>query len=773
MRWRPAGRLKQQILRGKVQGAAQGSFGHSGSWKPCKRWPNLPLRAGPGCSSMRRKTRNALLLSALSALAALGASIAVQAASDVPDQAWFAPRMAGDAGEYRLTVLDHDGDVVSDELAFRFRWLAPTQARDESGTLHVSNPVVVETPTTQEPLLETHSLDPGRMGDQFASLRQGGDAVETLLVPMAPTVGSSTASRLSQSLDLEEPGSRAMLPCPLALRPAGRAVSLRDPVALLFECQGPATPSFEPLYRAVRTDRLGGRDTIVFEGRTDGVLGGGPTGVWVWIASDLPYPVQVAERSHGQTVVHRLARFERGTAPLAAPSPAGEAPAPLDFVERLPWGMDDSGVDHPWPLSSAWMHAHEDPLAPGMRDWLADHPQAYTARAQGRIIDLGDERQIEWQWVLSDGHEQLTVGHSRIDAINPAPATPALAGLLPATVTTRYEYDNRSLADEPEAFAPVEGLAHPRLPTVASLARHWRLHSGDARLDGWSFTDACYSNTCELQEAHRSVGTYRWLGEAVGGKPASVVFGWDLEYDVLDLSLPFQDGIAFVGVVRHSADAVQLVVAGVPLASATAQPPGRIVVAAQAWQASDPAGIVAVGVLATIVFVAVRFGGALLGLPLFSRIQDPDLLKHPLRRTVHQAVEANPGIHLKALARTVGRPRNTVEHHVRKLVAGGLLSQHEINGFSCLFVKGQVDRREQAAAGALKSEAARKVLAAVVAAPGASGRDVALQAGLAPTLVSYHASNLQKAGLVEGRRHGRELRLLATELGRKSAASVA
>jgi predicted transcriptional regulator len=725
---------------------------------------------------MRRKTRIALLLAFLTALAGVAASVAVQAASDVPGKATFAPRHVGDAGEYRRTVLDADGDVVSDELAFRFRWLAAEQVHDWDGALRLTNPVMLSTPTIAEPLLETHYLDASDMGREVASVRQEGDLAETVLVPIVPALGSSTASSATERVSIPRltSGAHVDLPCPVTLRPAGRTVALGDLVELFEPCQGPHRNLYDPTFRAVRTDQLGGRDVLVFDGRTEGsrALGlGNPTGAWAWVDPSLPVPVQVAQQDGAHTVVHRLVRFERGSAPLAGPAEPGPVLPEVVLAPRQPWGMDDAGIDHAWPLSLAWTHAYADPLASGMRDWLADHPQAYTAYAEGRTVFIGSEREIEWRWVLADGTDQLTVGHSRIDAMTPAVAGP-LAPLVPPTTDVRYAYDNRTFSDEPMRFPARDELAHPLLPTVASLAGHWRAHSGaDGPLDAWSFTDECYSNTCASQDAERSIGTYRWHGEAVGGSALSVVSGWDLDYDLLKRDHPFTADVPpFLEVVRIRSDAVDLTVAGIAVDGEAASPPEGMVVAAGAWQASDPTGIAAVGMLAAVVFLAVRFGGALLGAPLFSRIQGPDLLEHPLRRALHQAVEANPGIHLKALARTVGRPRNTVEHHVRKLVASGLLTQHELNGYACLFVKGQVDRRDQAAAGVLKSDAARRVLAAVVQAPGASGRDVAAQAGLTPTLVSYHVRNLQQAGLVEGQRAGRELRLQATELGRKAAA---
>ncbi len=79
----------------------------------------------------------------------------------------------------------------------------------------------------------------------------------------------------------------------------------------------------------------------------------------------------------------------------------------------------------------------------------------------------------------------------------------------------------------------------------------------------------------------------------------------------------------------------------------------------------------------------------------------------------------------------------------------------------CLF-DAATDRFTMDGAWALRSPTARQILSHVVAQPGASGRNVATATGLDPATVTYHVQRLQRAGLVEARRRGRQLAIFAS-----------
>ncbi len=138
--------------------------------------------------------------------------------------------------------------------------------------------------------------------------------------------------------------------------------------------------------------------------------------------------------------------------------------------------------------------------------------------------------------------------------------------------------------------------------------------------------------------------------------------------------------------------------------------------------------------------------GGLVG--LFSRLRNDRLLDNSVRQHLHGLVEANPGIHHNALVRALGKGKGAAEHHLDKLVAGGLVLRHRGSGFTCYFPVG-TDRRVMPGFQVTKSEGARQILEAM--GRGITGvRQLAAVTGLSPSTVSHHLGRLRAAGLVVG-----------------------
>ena len=153
---------------------------------------------------------------------------------------------------------------------------------------------------------------------------------------------------------------------------------------------------------------------------------------------------------------------------------------------------------------------------------------------------------------------------------------------------------------------------------------------------------------------------------------------------------------------------------------------------------------------------------------LFSRVHDPEvLLQHPVRAGMRDLIEAEPGIHVRALRERLGLGRGAADHHLRKLEGLGLVQRIQDGGYACLFLRGQQDRRMMHAAPVLKAQGARHLLDAVAAAPGRTGADVSRATGLAAGTVTYHMKRLERVGLLDVERAGREVRMSVTDVGRR------
>jgi DNA-binding transcriptional ArsR family regulator len=162
------------------------------------------------------------------------------------------------------------------------------------------------------------------------------------------------------------------------------------------------------------------------------------------------------------------------------------------------------------------------------------------------------------------------------------------------------------------------------------------------------------------------------------------------------------------------------------------------------------------------------------GLAGFTRIDDSDLLEHPLRSQIFQVIQGNPGVHASGLARQVGVGWGTITHHLEKLEKGHLVAVRKVNNQKCFFENGgRVSRQDMAIAGAVKGDTAGDIAAFVTSHPMTSQKQMAESLGLSPALVSFHVKKLVNLGVLDKVRHGKETLLTTSEALRRVLASEA
>lgn len=469
--------------------------------------------------------------------------------------------------------------------------------------------------------------------------------------------------------------------------------------------------------------------------------------------ADIPYPAAMwnswsAFGAPGDTL--RLVGFDRGTGlqePPALPLPP-PLPVPVNATRPV-WTLDDAGVEHPFPLSAAFAYVRDDPTHPGLRDFLADHPDAYVHWARHAEFDVDGQHSHRWSFELTDGAARHQEVISQ-DVANSVSVAPGLPGFLP-TMTYSYETaDHNPPYGEQPLIAPDRLPA--RTPTVASLLAVWAampaMSGNDDAASSWEFQVVC-DEDCGNVSLAIGAGQVYYYRISEPGYPVV-----DNRMDVWDTSeLWWNDGQ-----LSHGIESDQV---SVRQEEALIQPPGAAPepetaeaslgpAPTPAWLPPTTAQAVGIGIGAG--FAALLYwlwplakGG---GVGLFSRVHKDRLLDNPLRSHLVQRIEAEPGVHHNALVRELGKGKGTAEHHLEKLVAGGLVLRHRSPGYTCYFPVG-TDRRAMAASPATKADGARRILQAV--SQGLGGvREIAQSTGLAPSTVSHHLERLRAAGLVIG-----------------------
>ncbi|MFO1534448.1 MAG: winged helix-turn-helix transcriptional regulator [Thermoplasmatota archaeon] len=503
-------------------------------------------------------------------------------------------------------------------------------------------------------------------------------------------------------------------------------------------------------------------------------FGGGA--ITVWLANGIPYPVRIAwttpEERYSSVV--ELAGYQPGTQPRLAPTPPHDPAPDLVLAPPTPWGLDETGVHHPFPLSAAYRGARDDPNFSSLRSYLQSHPDAFLGSA---VYDIGATSQAgtqrTWRFTVTDGDSWLAVTAKRSDSPQGPLGVPLpLPGGLPGATAANTTYSAGSVEHGSQYWAglfPTPSEAPDLLPTVASMMARWEAYaSPDYRergADAWGFQITCFR---VLGKECRSVWVSTWAGHAdasagqsevdqsstpptlraSGDAHASLLHVFDNRTQALTEAYLTEDQRTGV------APAPALTPSSVP-ASSGVRPAATLT----AWVPTpeQAAGVGAAAVAVGLLYYLWPLAKG--GLGLFSRLKQPEVLAHPARQQLLQLIEAQPGIHFKEMARRTGLPNGSLVHHLETLRRGGQVVARPAGGYTLYFLGAHVPAGSAEAASALKADGARRILELVRQQPGLSSADVAARCGLQPSTVTYHVQRLQAAGLLTGLRDGRAVRL--------------
>lgn len=733
----------------------------------------------------------------------LGVATAGDPGADLPDTLTVPEARVGDSGAYDLALVrltEGGHEVVAEPwTTVQFAWLEPETIRAADGELHRVNRLhyrAYGSPDYDayiEPMKDhiwEHDPATGRViarTEDQSTAASGSREYNHL--PRSYNISENSLNRYYFHPPLT--GSASL--CGLTNPVQGRTIPVEDRTQLLpLDCDPPPSrydPSegggwggyssridagpFDP----VGAEQVRGHDTVVFRGQdADGGAGGK---VFLWLSEDRPYPDRLAfqagtEDSSDLYYVMNLVSFERGTAPLPDSGEVQDTEAAPAVQEGPwhPWGPDASGIDHPFTAGDAWEVARDNGTDRGncsLQSFLRENPQAYVHRARydERVYDHRTTR--TWNLRVTGGNDTLSLGVARVDE-PPTGIWPPFEESEPPDRETTYHVKCNG-GDGSLVLGSLPPRAPERGPTVASMMARWQAYASDevasAGANAWSFrVRSCSSTPAEACDVEVSAG--RVHGSTQGGTVLNVEREDRHEFSLLIVD----EGRTTRYIERTSRERSQTT----PTADdgpSDPEPNATIDAASMrtpVW--SLPPGVAAgvgiLGVIAAVLYWAwpvLKHGGVS---ALYTRIRRPEALDHPVRQAMVDLVREEPGIHRQEIVRRLDLGKGAARHHLKKLVELGLLSRHDSQGYACYFPAGAIDRRVMAAAPALRSGSARRILEAIVGEPGLSNGEVAARTGLSPSTVSHHLARLQEADLVRAGGDGRALALAPTEVAERA-----
>jgi predicted transcriptional regulator len=187
--------------------------------------------------------------------------------------------------------------------------------------------------------------------------------------------------------------------------------------------------------------------------------------------------------------------------------------------------------------------------------------------------------------------------------------------------------------------------------------------------------------------------------------------------------------------------------------------------AGEAWLAQLPEQLRggAQAAIAVLLSGLATAGAYLVG---FRHVRSDNLLEHSFRHGLLRLVRAEPGIHLREVARRMGLTTNNAAYHLRVLEKHGLIRSERWNGkrvYAPAVASGA--RGRMLAHAALQHAGRADVLRAVVEHPGTNQTRLAVLTGQHQGAAGWHLRRLMGAGLVQEERTARECRYRPTPLG--------
>lgn len=716
-------------------------------------------------------------------------------AGDLPEEFGVSEPHVGDSVVYRFEVVERSwrGSTVRvrEDDAFHFTWLPPRIIADPMGT-RIVNDVLYRART----FMLMNDVPTGFIGSIPESYRSNGTHLlldpddrhvvalqnfatlnHTYTLCCGPGAGSNvTEDRWLNSTAFQwvEDGPHRSLHrndlCGYVHALQGEARPTDEEVVLFSGCDAAGTTIRGARFRADRPDRLGDEDCVVYR-QTDGIE---RQRMSAWLCPSLPYPprIEIAYVDFPAVIArYDIARFERGERAVANDSRFTPAPQPVEWAPRPPWVIDDSDMNHPFPLSAAYQIVENQ--SDEFHVFGEDHPGAVLAWAwfEEEVRDGVPERNWSLRWI--GGDERLSVSVNRVG--NESPKL----------------WHQRS----PNAFmneSEVRGALPSFVPTLRSLLASVETHADDGlRTRGvnaygfsieWMEIEDCTRTMRVIMETRPDVcqaelllrvghQRHTWISHGDGPPERAGVS------DNLESQVTFDEAGRFQG--SHESHIVGQHAPGpasgtrVSAGAGGGAMPAMMRVERPDWAPSREvvwtgAVAAALGALA----YAWAHAKGLFAFGFFSRLERPQALAHPLRARLMDLIESDPGLPHNELVRRSELARPTASHHVRKLVELGLVVPQAANGRTCYYPAGRIDRRLMAALPFLRNPAARELVAAARRRPGLTAGEAAEAAGIHRATASYHVRRLKRAGLLSTRREGRELRIEGTPLAAEALRSM-
>lgn len=148
----------------------------------------------------------------------------------------------------------------------------------------------------------------------------------------------------------------------------------------------------------------------------------------------------------------------------------------------------------------------------------------------------------------------------------------------------------------------------------------------------------------------------------------------------------------------------------------------------------------------------------------YRRVTWSNVLVQAVRSSVFTAIQKNPGIHLRGLARETGIRLGTLRHHLQMLSQTGKITGHpDAEALRFYENNGMYTETQQLVLRHLRNATRKQILGILMRQPSANREEIAGQLGFTGAAVTWHMNVLEADNIIRVKRTGRNVRYVISE----------
>ncbi len=146
-----------------------------------------------------------------------------------------------------------------------------------------------------------------------------------------------------------------------------------------------------------------------------------------------------------------------------------------------------------------------------------------------------------------------------------------------------------------------------------------------------------------------------------------------------------------------------------------------------------------------------------------------DILEQGTRQAIYETIEKNPGLHFRRICRALDKKMGVVQYHVSVLEKNGLIRSIRDGRYKCFFAENTDDmispedrpspeeqRLRESIITSLRRKTPQLLITHLAKETVASHQALSAVAQVSPQAITFHTQKLQKEGIIESEKQGRQ-----------------